>query len=282
MINPIQRRIKPAFFASPDVGRLSFPARLVFIALWTMADREGRLEHDNELIKHHSLPYDKSAYLCEDCHFSGQLNMNELLGELVKQDMIQFYDNDRYIHIPGLSSHQTFFSNEKESQLPEPPLLTESPLDLFESNDNSMLKLKSKLELRLKLECPVREIIVGHLNKTIKKQFKPDSIDTIQKIDRLWALGWRLKDFQYVHIVKAQDWMGRKNAIYLRPKTLYSPENFESYRNQTIEPQMSDRLKKNIKGAAAYLRRQGIEFVDLENGTDTDVGQIKRALPDRT
>lgn len=281
MINPIQRRIKPAFFASPEVGKLSFPARLVFIALWTMADREGRLEHDIELIKHHSLPYDESSYFCSECHFSGQLDMNQLLDELVAQGMIRFYDKKRYIHIPGLPNHQTFFSNEKESQLPEPPPLTESPLDLFRRNDDSMLELRLKSELKLRLKCPVIEIIVGHLNKMTKKQFKPDSIDTIQKIDRLWAVGWRLDDFQYVHTIKSQDWLGGKFEKFLRPATLYQPAKFEAYRNQKVETKMSDRMRRNLASAAAYLRSQGIDISQMEAGSDANDRETRNALQDR-
>src|SRR5215831_9444642 len=52
------RTIKPDFFLSDDVLALSFPARLLFIGLWTCADREGRLEDRPAFLKRVLLPDD--------------------------------------------------------------------------------------------------------------------------------------------------------------------------------------------------------------------------------
>jgi hypothetical protein len=43
--------IKPDFFDDPDVADLSFAARLLFIGLWTLADKDGFLEDDLRRIK---------------------------------------------------------------------------------------------------------------------------------------------------------------------------------------------------------------------------------------
>ena len=39
------RNIKPSFFMNEDIIELPYEARLLFIGLWTLADREGRLEN---------------------------------------------------------------------------------------------------------------------------------------------------------------------------------------------------------------------------------------------
>ena len=41
---PGARNIKPAFFANEFLAELPCEARLLFIGLWTLADRRGRLE----------------------------------------------------------------------------------------------------------------------------------------------------------------------------------------------------------------------------------------------
>jgi hypothetical protein len=42
------RNIKPGFFANPELVELPFATRLLFIGLWTVADRAGRLEDGGE------------------------------------------------------------------------------------------------------------------------------------------------------------------------------------------------------------------------------------------
>ena len=38
------RNIKPGFFRNADLVEMPIEARLLFIGLWTLADRSGRLE----------------------------------------------------------------------------------------------------------------------------------------------------------------------------------------------------------------------------------------------
>lgn len=52
------RIIKPEAFLDEDLAALSMPARLLFIGLWTLADREGRLEDRPARIKAQLLPWD--------------------------------------------------------------------------------------------------------------------------------------------------------------------------------------------------------------------------------
>ena len=45
------RNIKPAFFKNETLVELPVETRLLFIGLWTLADREGRLEDRPKRIK---------------------------------------------------------------------------------------------------------------------------------------------------------------------------------------------------------------------------------------
>lgn len=104
------RTIKPEFFFDEDLAELSPLARLLFIGLWTQADREGRLEDRPKRLKAALLPYD-------DC------DVNSLLGDLAKAGFIIRYEAEgaKYIQVPGFTKHQRPHVREAESTIPPPP-----------------------------------------------------------------------------------------------------------------------------------------------------------------
>lgn len=55
---PRIRTIKPDFFTSLDMAKLSMEARLLFIGLWTHSDDEGRNQNEPRLIKAAIFPLD--------------------------------------------------------------------------------------------------------------------------------------------------------------------------------------------------------------------------------
>ena len=58
------RNIKPGFFRNADLAELPIEARLLFIGLWTIADREGRMEDRPKQIKMELFPADSLD--CDD------------------------------------------------------------------------------------------------------------------------------------------------------------------------------------------------------------------------
>lgn len=105
------RNIKPSFFTNEQLAECSIEARLLFVGLWTLADREGRLEDRPKKIRAEVFPYD----LC-DCE--------PLLAELHKHGFIVRYqvDGSRYIQIPNFLKHQHPHKQEKASSIPAPTL----------------------------------------------------------------------------------------------------------------------------------------------------------------
>ena len=75
------RTIKPEFFCHEQLAELSPIHRLLFIGLWTQADREGRLEDRPKRLKVVLLPYD-------DC------DVDQLLTELGGAGFILRYEID--------------------------------------------------------------------------------------------------------------------------------------------------------------------------------------------
>ena len=105
------RNIKPSFFINEELVELPFATRLLFIGLWTIADREGRLEDKPKKIKMALFPAD-------------DLDVNNALNELHKSGFIQRYSINevQYIQILAFSKHQNPHVKEPASTIPAPCL----------------------------------------------------------------------------------------------------------------------------------------------------------------
>jgi len=99
------RNIKPGFFKNEDLAECSLGARLCFIGLWTLADREGRLENRPKRIKGELFPYDS-------------FEIEPLLQELARYGFIEHYEAGgvQVIAIPNFAKHQVAdsFDNQEE------------------------------------------------------------------------------------------------------------------------------------------------------------------------
>ncbi len=105
------RSIKPQFFLNDELASLHPLDRILFIGLWTMADREGRLEDRPLKIKAAILPYD-------------DYDIEEALKRLAGGDFIVRYgvkaSQKRFIGITNFSRHQCPNTKEPESTIPAP------------------------------------------------------------------------------------------------------------------------------------------------------------------
>lgn len=100
------RTIKPEFFTSEDIVSLSPLARILYVALWCEADKEGRLVWKPITFKLRYLPADS----CD---------IQALCQEIVDRGLVRLY-GDGYAFIPSFSAHQHINPRESASQLPEP------------------------------------------------------------------------------------------------------------------------------------------------------------------
>lgn len=102
------RGIKPAIMDNDKLAELSPLCRLLFIYLWMLADKAGRLEDRPKRIAAQALPYDRDA------------NVDEMLNGLQKEGFIARYvlGSVACIQILAFSKHQTPHVREAESQLP--------------------------------------------------------------------------------------------------------------------------------------------------------------------
>ena len=104
-----KRILSPDFFLHEDLAKTQPLARLLFAGLWTLADREGRLEDRPARIRVQVLPWD-------DC------DVNELLDELQRVGSIVRYvvDGRKLISVPSFLTYQCPHRNEVPSTIPPP------------------------------------------------------------------------------------------------------------------------------------------------------------------
>ncbi len=103
------RNIKPGFFTNDVLAEIHPLGRILFAGLWTIADREGRLEDRPKKIKAEVLPFD-------NC------NVEKLLSEISQRGFITRYvvDGIGYIQITNWKKHQNPHIKEAESTIPAP------------------------------------------------------------------------------------------------------------------------------------------------------------------
>lgn len=108
---PRARNLKPGFFANEDLAECSPWARLCFAGLWTLADREGRLEDRPKRIKGELFRFDT-------------VDVEPLLVELERFGFVERYqiDGERFIQVSKFLDHQTPHYSEKPSVIKPPPL----------------------------------------------------------------------------------------------------------------------------------------------------------------
>lgn len=102
------RQIKPTFFMHEVVASLSHFTRLYWIGLWTLADREGRLEYRPLRIKAQLFPY-------EDADIERSTSELESKGFVQRR---KFSDGRTILYIVNWSKHQKPHQNEARSEFP--------------------------------------------------------------------------------------------------------------------------------------------------------------------
>ncbi len=130
------RNIKPALFKNEILGVEDPLLTLLFINLWCLADKDGKLEDRPLRIKAETFPYREN------------IDINGYLTKLVQHGFIRRYSVDgvAVIQVIKFKQHQSPHSTEKESSLPDfdpnytdntqqKDLTVRSPLDFSESTE---------------------------------------------------------------------------------------------------------------------------------------------------
>lgn len=102
------RNIKPSFFKNELLAEMDAFDRLLFIGLWCLADREGRIEDRPKRIKMELFPCDT-------------YDVNAGLDQLTKHGFLRRYQagDAAVVSIVNFHKHQTPHGTEKDSELPD-------------------------------------------------------------------------------------------------------------------------------------------------------------------
>lgn len=102
------RNIKPSIMDNEDLAELEPLTRLLFVYLWMLADREGRLEDRPKRIAAQALAYDRNA------------DVSMMLDKLQSSGFIERYEANGIacIQIKAFAKHQTPHIREAASTLP--------------------------------------------------------------------------------------------------------------------------------------------------------------------
>lgn len=107
------RQVRPEFFKSEGIADLSIPARLGFIGIWILCDKNGRFEWKSRTLKSDIFPHDV------DIDFDG------ILRELENCNHVHKYlvDNKEYGQVTDWRVFQYIGPAESrmEAVYPEPP-----------------------------------------------------------------------------------------------------------------------------------------------------------------
>ena len=244
------RNIKPSFFLNEELTEIDPLGRLLFIGLWCLADRAGRLEDRPKRIKIELLP-------CDDC------DVDALLQALHDRGLIQRYmvAEHRLIQVANFAKHQSPHHQERESRLPAPASLEAtgerargrpkaSPgfiPDKPETSPGAIALIPDSLipdslkkdmsgkpdpnparNPKPKADTTKCRQLLDYLNAKTGKAFRPGAAN-------LSLVSARLKDatpdeIRAVINAKVAEWAhDAKMAKYLRPETLFNATKFASY-----------------------------------------------------
>lgn len=170
------RNIKPGFFTNDELAECSPHARLLFAGLWTIADKEGRLDDRPKKVKALVLPFDNV-----DC--------DELLQQLHDRKFIHRYQiqGGAFIQITNWKKHQNPHCKEAASEIPEPVENNESTEQ--EQCNGDKEKGKNDAESPQVIEnnetpekhhaSTVQEQVENNLNPADSLNLIPDSLNLI-------------------------------------------------------------------------------------------------------
>jgi uncharacterized phage protein (TIGR02220 family) len=121
-----------------------------------------------------------------------------------------------------------------------------------------LLQKKDSILLLSSDEGKIFKEVIDYLNESTGTNFRSDNTSTIFLLKERLGEGFTVDDFRKVIDLKVKEWShDGKMAQYLRPKTLFSEENFENYLNQlrTSDVASEDPIDRRIAELRAKYKK---------------------------
>lgn len=141
------RIIKPEFFQNEKLSYLKERTQMLYVGLWMLADRDGRLIHKNALIRSHLFPFSE-VITCND--------VGIMIRELSTNGFVATYvvEGKDYLWIPTFTKHQNVHPHEAKSVIPSfESTITERNDNVITTSDND-------------IECTVTSTLTSTSNST--------------------------------------------------------------------------------------------------------------------
>lgn len=218
------RTIKPEFWASESIGRLSRDARLLFIGFWSLSDDSGRGRGALQTISGSLFPYDSDA----------QKHLPKWISELEREGMVRLYkcqDGNTYFDIPNWLKHQKI---EKPSAPKFPPFTEQSgssrggvgegsPLDQGSGKGRDQVSGKTD-------EDAFCVDVLNHLNATASREFRATESNLTLIRCRLEEVKGDVAGVKAMVSRQTAKWKtDPKMSEFLRPETLFCKSKFGAY-----------------------------------------------------
>lgn len=228
------RTIKPEFFTSEDIVELTAFARLLYIAIWCEADREGRLSWKPKTFKLRYFPSD-------------EISIAELCDELIDRNLVVLY-GEGLAYIPTFLDHQHINPRETASSLPNPHASsTRRNASSRDSDAQGGREGKGREGITSDKTAIVE--VLNYLNQKAKRDYR--AVDSnLKLIAARLEEGATVDECKYVIDAKVKEWMDdKKMCMYLRPETLFNATKFAQYIGEHGKPANGSRDPR-FKGAA--------------------------------
>lgn len=132
---PRARNIKPGFFENEHLGIINSDARLLFAALWTLADKQGVVEYRIARIRTYAFRYRTDitdSDVCREITILTELDNGKMLSK------VTYNDND-YLLIHNFIKHASPHHTEKRGDYPDFAFLKS-----LINNDNDKITVNSR------------------------------------------------------------------------------------------------------------------------------------------
>lgn len=254
------RNIKPGFFKNEELVELPFEHRLLFIGLWTLADREGRLEDKPKRIKMEVFPAD-------------DVDVDAGLRALHDRKFVVRYSNDEgnFLEICAFKKHQNPHYSEKPSVIKPPDSestprvpLVETGVSRADSLNPDSLNPESLSTALSGLAPPSPDAsppegkngkphfaiesreVLAFLNEKAGRRYQANRVNLGFIVSRLKD-GATVGECRKVIAKKCREWgSDEKMSLYLRPATLFCARNFAQYQGELVDPQDGPASESNV------------------------------------
>jgi uncharacterized phage protein (TIGR02220 family) len=226
------RSIKPEFWTSESVGRLSRDARLLFIGLWSFADDSGRGRGAFPAISGTLFPYDSDA----------SKSLPRWFAELEAEGMVRRYkatDGNTYYDLPNWLKHQKI---EKPSKSRIPVFTEDSPntpriLPDISGEEQGAGSREQGMGAGSGKDHVVASRLLDHLNSRTGSKFRPVETHLELLEQRLNEIGVNEEGIRAMIDRQVALWgSDPKMSEFLRPQTLFGKTKFQGYYDQRDLP----------------------------------------------